>query len=665
MEASLGSLSYAFCGLLIAAYAWARFNTPPSNRSSTRQALYWSSGVGYVLSALALFAALSILLKAGPWRQFLLGPANDPSLPAPLIATLAMTTLLPSVPTLKRVDEWFLAIFLDWAEIPGEVRRRAAGMTLENFSVTAEDVAALRETYGNAGYGDTLAQHLRRRGGDGLERSQRRLTRVVKLYDCLRKLASEPRYARFYAEAASEFDEIDRNTADFLRRATTSLTLAERLRLAEKELAYDELVKERREDFANACCDTFRVLALFLARAVLRSETSEAGIVRRLRESGFDAAEPMNLPRFPIHSLTLLALGIFVYLLVATQFFGRLMATPQQSGALMLASKVAVVRLGTVGLTVWLLQRYAFFRRAPGEPPRFFAYVVNGLIAAAAAGSICLLFHMREIDPLSAAQGDLPLILLSFMLCAAIAACCDDWVADALPPAWLRLAEAAGCAVVVAVGMGFVVTYLAGDLPFGSDDLTGSKLVMLFAFPSAMASVIGGCVPHIYRAARRAATARRDEASELAVPVTSDPRPPATGGTSLRRDEDERGASDAQYQQRSEKTSEAARQEGEEVVAGQAADCARAKRRNRTADLVAGENPRDDDRRIPAAEHLVRQRERGRAGGDPVEPVKDREDRQAQRVELGKRDHDQRQPAQPVIPEQQHTRIEAIAHPSR
>jgi len=54
-----GNLTYAACGLLIIAYAWARFNTPPSNRSSTRQTLYWSSAIGYMLSALVLFAALS------------------------------------------------------------------------------------------------------------------------------------------------------------------------------------------------------------------------------------------------------------------------------------------------------------------------------------------------------------------------------------------------------------------------------------------------------------------------------------------------------------------------------------------------------------------------------------------------------------------------------
>jgi hypothetical protein len=106
------------------------------------------------------------------------------------------------------------------------------------------------------------------------------------------------------------------------------------------------------------------------------------GVVRRLREIGFDAAAPMNLLRFPIHSLTILALGVFVYLLVAIVFFNWVMATPEQQHAagLMTAVKVTSIRLGTIALTVWLMQRYPFFRRVLGDPPRFFAYVLNGLI---------------------------------------------------------------------------------------------------------------------------------------------------------------------------------------------------------------------------------------------------------------------------------------------
>ena len=111
MGANLFTVADAACAGLILIYAWDRFNTPLSNRSSTRQTLYWWSCTGYMLSALMLFVILSLLLRFGPWRAALLGSADNASLPAPLIATLAMTTLLSSVPVLKDVDGWMLSTF--------------------------------------------------------------------------------------------------------------------------------------------------------------------------------------------------------------------------------------------------------------------------------------------------------------------------------------------------------------------------------------------------------------------------------------------------------------------------------------------------------------------------------------------------------------------------
>jgi MFS family permease len=254
-------------------------------------------------------------------------------------------------------------------------------------------------------------------------------------------------------------------------------------------------------------------LALILARAVLRSEASEKDILRRLRDIGFAAAEPIDLPRFPINSLTGLALGIFLYLVLAIPFFGQVMdLSHQQTGGLTTAAKVTLVRLLTVGVTVWLLQRYAFFRREPGEPLRFFAYVVNGVLAAVVSAGICLAFHLDDPDPLAASHGDIPLILLTFLLCTAVAACCNDWVKDQAPPLWWRFAEAAGCGLVMAAGMGIVVTYLSGTLPFPVAKLEAWQIALLVAMPSALAMVIGACVPHIYRSAWRAATVRRQQA---------------------------------------------------------------------------------------------------------------------------------------------------------
>jgi len=121
--------------------------------------------------------------------------------------------------------------------------------------------------------------------------------------------------------------------------------------------------------------------------------------------------------------------------------------------------------------------------------------------------------HLGDVDPLAAMGGDLPIILLSFPLCTALALCCDDWVESTPPPAWLRLAEAAGCGLVMAVSMAMVLIYLGDRLPFPTVGLPGWEITMVIGFPTSIAIVFGGCVPHIYRAARRAASIRREEAS--------------------------------------------------------------------------------------------------------------------------------------------------------
>lgn len=535
MDQNLAGLSYAACGLLIVVYAWARFNTPPSNRSSTRQALYWWAGLGYVLSALVLFAALSLLLKAAIWRTVLLGAEDDPSLPAPLIATLAMTTLLPSVPLLKPLDAWFLSLFLGWAEIPAEAKRRAAAMTPHSFSVSELDVAGLRETFGDGSCGDDLVRHLTSRRDEGLPMSQYRLTRVAKLFDRLGGLAAERRYARFFAAADADFAALSRQTVEFLRRSAASLTIAERLRGHEAEAAYEELMQERRIAFAERCRDIFAAQARFLAHAVLRSEKSEKDIVCRLREIGFAATEPMNVPHFPIDSLTVLAAGMLVYLAVVTMLFAPITGDQsQQAAGLIMALKIWLVRLVPVCATVWLMQRYAFFRRSTGDSPRFFAYVVNGVVASAIAALICLLFYQigadGNADPTMVAERDLSLILLSFPLCAAVALCCDDWPNDTTPPRGLRLAEALGCAALI--GAATVLLYFEGMLLLPPDARTGWRLPVVLALPSAVAMVVGGCVPHIYRSARHVASVRRDEANE--IPMSSPST--ATNGAPSRRE---------------------------------------------------------------------------------------------------------------------------------
>jgi hypothetical protein len=466
----------------------------------------------------AVFAILTSLLQVTAWRTALFGTnADDLALPAPLLAALALTTLLPTVPALQRVDSWTLNAFLDWGEIPAEVKRRAATLTTDKFTVTPKDVARLRAI-------DEYGDHLRDSRSDGLELSEYRFTRVVKLYDRIRELAGEQQYERYFSEASDELLALDRRMTAFVRRSDTWLTLASRLHDLEKQPAYEELMHDRRETFAQSCREMFSALAFFLARAVLRSEPHEKEIVGRLRDIGFETAEPMNRPQFPINSLTLLALTVYAYLASTTIFFSHLQSGPQLPGhGLVKALEIALARVITVGVVVWLIQRFRFFRREPGEPRKYFAYVASGLICSAVAACVCLPFVLLGPSGLVIGlQNSLPVIFLSGLLCTALALFCDDWPDDSVPPVWLRPVEAAGCAVVMLLGTSFM--YFADLLPPSLVSLAGWMGIVWIVMPSTLALMIGGFVPHMYRSARRVAAARRDEAA-CAVAAEQDQAP--------------------------------------------------------------------------------------------------------------------------------------------
>jgi hypothetical protein len=259
----------------------------------------------------------------------------------------------------------------------------------------------------------------------------------------------------------------------FLTNSAASLTLAARLQGLDNQPAYPDLIREKRETFAQSCRAMFNELALFLAGALLRSELTESWIVRRLRGLGFEGAEPMNEPEFPIDSLTLLALGVFLYLAFLSTFFAHLNSAAPHNGSYMLGTaKVGLTRIVTIGILVWTIQRFSFFRREPGHGRRYFSYAISGLIAALAAAIICLPFASLEGKTISAELSEsLPPIVLSAVLCVALAFFCDDWPEDSDAPVRLRLVEGGGCAAVIALTACFL--YLADLLPASFGRLGG------------------------------------------------------------------------------------------------------------------------------------------------------------------------------------------------
>ena len=114
------------------------------------------------------------------------------------------------------------------------------------------------------------------------------------------------------------------------------------------------------------------------------------------------------------------------------------------------------------------------------------------------AAGISLVFRSGDAEPLVGTGRDLRVVLLSFPLCAAVAFFRDHWAEDTTRPAWLRRAETAGCASVMALGIALL---FFGELfPFATDVLQGRRLAALVALSSSLAVMIGACVPYRCRA---------------------------------------------------------------------------------------------------------------------------------------------------------------------
>ena len=116
--------------------------------------------------------------------------------------------------------------------------------------------------------------------------------------------------------------------------------------------------------------------------------------------------------------------------------------------------------------------------------------------------------------------------------------------------------------------------------------------------------------------------------------------------------------------QRRDDAERAGDEERRQIGVEQRARQAGAERRAGGADLVAGKNPAEHHAGLFPAEAIGGEFHRRRHGGDPVEAVEHREQRQAVEREVGERQIEQRQPAQAVIPEQQPAIVEAVGQPA-
>lgn len=511
--------AYLICFVSVAIYAQRRLATPVSNRSSTRARLYKQAELGYIACTLTLFLVLSSALQYVAMNQLLLGLnltkmpelAGITKLPAPLLATVLLTILLPNVFLIRDVDGWMLNFFKSRANIPQELRCRADRLTPQVFGVATEELPGIARLIEEEGFPEQLKGHLVPERGDGLQLSRYRLTRVLKLFGLVRALERNPCCQKLFFNYAAEWRAVQHELREFCERAATGLEKARKLQAKLLPGEYESLMADRRESFGEASAVIFAKLALLAAGAVLTSEATEQGIGERFRAMGFAVADEAERIDFPLHSLTGLTLALLLFLVVTDLVLRRMHLLPDipdirsPVGDSARPFFVILSHAITIGITVWLIQRYPGLQRRAGGRLRWDIYVLCCLLGAAVLAVFWLGLFLRRYGALPQTDGEWNMLFavaaLVGSLCGAVACLCDiddeTWP-KALPR---RLTEGLCCLAFMAL----IATLLLAELTMpvsakvAQSPILGAVMVLL---PASVAFIVGSFVPYICRAER-------------------------------------------------------------------------------------------------------------------------------------------------------------------
>jgi hypothetical protein len=151
--------------LFVLVYAYDRFNTPPTNRSSTTWLRYRTSAFLYLAASLVLFLFLAKVLEFSPKSvssvlpepivELLKEPTengtNGLRFSYYLLSTLCLTILLAKAPGLRQVDDFIRACFQRCGAIPFQVDRLSGDLRDANFTLPDEQRAGVMADLGSNG----------------------------------------------------------------------------------------------------------------------------------------------------------------------------------------------------------------------------------------------------------------------------------------------------------------------------------------------------------------------------------------------------------------------------------------------------------------------------------------------------------------------------------
>ena len=490
-------LGIVIAGALVALFAWGRYGDPKTNKVSTTQFHFYLTRSAYTLSALLLYVVLLNLLSTPGALDFLSGgtaaATGMSKLPAPFMAALIMTTLLPNFPIVSKVDHELLRFFQRLGSIPAKVLRLTVQLQQTTFNPAPQMQQTLRDHMRErANIPNALLDELRF-GAESAEKDSARFrfTRNMGIYVLIWQLRQKEEFMGFFADFADDAKQIDNLMQSFIDQAAGFFAFS--ATIPPQQQINDPSLLAARNSFKNSCNSVYDELTSFLAQALLNSSWTDNQVKSYLTMLGLAPAQPKS----PLLLNTVLTAGIIVFCLFGFGVWLAPTIMPSAQQGLTLALVVSINHALAALLAIAPKRLWGFAnRREMGERP-VAAYMLSAVLAGAAAAIVILCYDVFVLKHGDFAAGwdrfsqVFPWSFLPATASFMLAALCDVNVPQEKPlQKWV---EAAAMAVVLAVA-GLVIASLT---PASEN----SRFIVIMS--GGIGVIMGFFVPHSYRAELR------------------------------------------------------------------------------------------------------------------------------------------------------------------
>lgn len=382
-------------------YAYGRYNTPDSNRTSTtlgRFTVCWILYTAVLLITYWLFTlfaqiAPEIVIRllamanigdaageASPWRTMLNSPIST---------ALIFTTILPKVPVLNRIDRNILQYFWDLGEIPGHAVKLSHRLFRSSYHVHP----ALRSRI------KKCAEECNIEVSDLLLFEDRTSPAFVWVKCCALVLQIErweergnPKYKRFLGKQLAEFEDIKAELA----------TLGTRISYFGKRLASSnesQLRELRRNIYDNLIIDgrsTFKRCCKFIAHAVLSAEINTTARFRAIEMLGFEISIARSENLTPYQLLTL-CLSLMLTFLAFSFIENMYKAGGAGVGKIFFVAFLMSVNFGVSAFTgIFPKTVFRFADIEITKSRSIHGYIFSGLLAVVISGIVIIALRFTD-----------------------------------------------------------------------------------------------------------------------------------------------------------------------------------------------------------------------------------------------------------------------------